>query len=237
MSKRRTPKHRLSCRRQDPREKSPRVVKSQKSIRPASSNVFQKIEMRQPLGGDEVKAISALRSLLRKKKRVVVISGAGISVNAGSESFLLPSSQRVLTVVSKFLIFKQYGSQPEPLLTYLFTTRRSRPTAFIPWSATCRASLPRRSLPHFIVSWTDSPMTVVSCDITRRTLTASNVVFPICGKRLCSSTAESIRRNVSFATGMVHSCLSGSVGQTSQTVIAATRLRWSENGWGNDDLA
>ncbi len=89
MSKRRTPKNRLLCRRQDPTEKSPRVVKSHKSIRPVSSNVFQKIEMRQPLGGDELKAISALRSLLQKKNKVVVISGAGISVNAGSKSFSL----------------------------------------------------------------------------------------------------------------------------------------------------
>jgi len=237
MSKRRTPKNGLSCRRQDPTEKSPRVVKSQKSIRPPSSNVFQKIEMRQPLGGDEAKAISALRTLLRKKKKVVVISGAGISVNAGSESFLLPLVSASLMVVAKFLIFKQYGSQPKPLLTYLFTTRRSRLTVFTPWSATCRASPPRRSPPHFIVSWTDSPITVVSFDITRRTLTASSVDFPISGRRLCSSTAESIKRNVNFAAGMVHSCLSGSVGQTCQTAIAAKRLRWIENGWGNDDLA
>ncbi len=95
MSKRRVPKNKLPRRRQDPTERSPRAVKSQKSILPASSNHSKKIEVRQPLGGNEAKAISALRSLLRKKKKVVVISGAGISVSAGSESFFLLRSQRV----------------------------------------------------------------------------------------------------------------------------------------------
>lgn len=89
MSNRRTPKNKLPHRRQDHTEKSPRVLKSQKSIRPAPSNVFQKIKIRQPLSGDEAKAISALRSLLWKNKKVVVISGAGMSVNAGSESLFL----------------------------------------------------------------------------------------------------------------------------------------------------
>lgn len=93
MSKRRIAKNKLLIRRQDSSEKSLRAIKLQKHIRPAPSTVL--IEVGQQLDGDETKAISALRSLLRKKKKVVVVSGAGISVNAGSESFLLLRPQRV----------------------------------------------------------------------------------------------------------------------------------------------
>ncbi len=78
-----------TSRRQGPSEKSPPVMKTKKTIRPEPANVFQKIEIKQPLGGDEAKAISALRSLLQKKRKVVVISGAGMSVNAGSEPLSL----------------------------------------------------------------------------------------------------------------------------------------------------
>ncbi len=86
MLKRRTAKNKLASERRALLEKPSRVVKSKKSIWPAPSKIFQRIKIRQPLSGDEAKAVSALRSLLQKKKRVVVISGAGISVNAGSES-------------------------------------------------------------------------------------------------------------------------------------------------------
>ncbi len=60
MSRRRTAKDKLSSGRQDPPKKSPRVVKSKKSIRPAPSNVFQSIEITQPLSGNGATAISCL---------------------------------------------------------------------------------------------------------------------------------------------------------------------------------
>ena len=53
------------------------------------------IKFRQPLSDDKLKTVSALKSLLQKKQKVVVISGAGISVNAGSESLLVVRSPRV----------------------------------------------------------------------------------------------------------------------------------------------
>lgn len=93
MSKCRIAKNKLLIERQDSTEKSLPTIKLQKHIRPAPSTVL--VEVGQQLGGDETKAISALRSLLRKKKKVVVVSDAGISVNAGSEFFLLLRPQRV----------------------------------------------------------------------------------------------------------------------------------------------
>lgn len=95
MSKCRTIKKKLPSQQRTTPEKPPRVVKSKKSIWPVPSKVFQRIHIRQPLSGDEAEAIFALRSLLQKKKRVVVISGAGISVNAGSKSPLVFRSPQV----------------------------------------------------------------------------------------------------------------------------------------------
>ncbi len=44
------------------------------------------------MSGDETVAVSALKSLLQEKQKVVAISGAGMSVNAGSEFLLLLSA-------------------------------------------------------------------------------------------------------------------------------------------------
>jgi len=140
-------------------------------------------------------------------------------------------------VVSKFLIFRPYESRRELLLTYLCTTRRWPLIVFIRWSAIYRGFLSGRSPLLFIVSWTYSSATVVSLGTIRRTLTVSSIVFPISGKRRYSSTAESMRRCVSTAAGMDHSCLTGSVGQIPQTVIGAKTLSWSETGWENDNVA
>jgi len=60
MSKRRTAKDKLSSERQDLSEKSSRVMKSKKFIRSASSNVFQSIEITQPLSGNGATTISCL---------------------------------------------------------------------------------------------------------------------------------------------------------------------------------
>ena len=60
-------------------------------------------------------------------------------------------------------------------------------------------------------------------DITRRILTASSTIFPISGKRPCSSMVESTRRCVSIVAGMDLWFPTGSVGQISQTVIQTWR--------------
>ncbi len=60
MSRRRTAKDKLSSERQDSSKKSSRVVKSKKFIRPAPSNVFQSIEITQPLSDNEATTISCL---------------------------------------------------------------------------------------------------------------------------------------------------------------------------------
>ena len=62
------------------------------------SKVFKSIETRHPLSGDGAKAVSALKLLLQKKKHIIVMSGAGISVNAGSKSSSLPHFLQVLTM-------------------------------------------------------------------------------------------------------------------------------------------
>ena len=76
-------------------EKPSRVVKSKKPIWPAPPKIFHRIESRQPLSGDEAQTVAPLRTLMQKKNKVVVISGAGIFVNAGSESLLVLLASRV----------------------------------------------------------------------------------------------------------------------------------------------
>ena len=107
-------KKNLPNQRQDLEEKFPRDAKSKKSIRPAPSNVSQTIEVEPPLSRHEAVAVSALRSLLQKKQKVVAISGAGMSVNTGSEFlpfFLVSRSLKLLD--AKFRIFTPYESQRE----------------------------------------------------------------------------------------------------------------------------
>ena len=92
----------------------------------------QTIEVRQPLRGDEVVAVSASKSFLQKKQKVVAISGAGMSVNTGSEFlpfFLVSRSLKLLD--AKFRIFTPYESQREFLLIFLSTTRQSTLIAFM----------------------------------------------------------------------------------------------------------
>ena len=60
-------------------------MNSKKLKRPDPWKSLQTIKMSQPWFGDEMKAVSALRLLLQERKKVVVISGAGLSVNAGSK--------------------------------------------------------------------------------------------------------------------------------------------------------
>ena len=64
-------------------------MKSKSFNRSASLNVSQSIEITKSLKSNEAKTISVLRSLLQRTKKVVIISGAEISVNADSESLLL----------------------------------------------------------------------------------------------------------------------------------------------------
>lgn len=70
-------------------------MKSKKSIWPMPSKAVQRIQIRQPLSSDEAEAGFSLRSLLQKNKKIVGISGAGISVNAGSEFPSVLRSPRV----------------------------------------------------------------------------------------------------------------------------------------------
>ena len=92
----------------------------------------QTIEVRQPLRGDEVVAVSASKSFLQKKQKVVAISGAGMSVNAGSESLLLLLVSRSLTSLdSKFRICTTYEGQREFLLIFLSKTWQSTLIAFM----------------------------------------------------------------------------------------------------------
>lgn len=93
--------------------------------------VFQRIQIGQPLSGEEAEAIFAMKSLLQEEKKVVVISGAVISVKAGSNDVSVPAS---LTVVSKFLVFKPCKIRRGILSIYLFTTHRW----FIRWFARYR---------------------------------------------------------------------------------------------------
>ena len=68
-----------------------RVGKSRRSVRPEHKTASLTIQLTQPVSCDGSQATSVLRSIVQKKKRkeksnVVVVSSAGISVNAGSES-------------------------------------------------------------------------------------------------------------------------------------------------------
>lgn len=79
------PRKRLPCRGPDSRRRDSRTGSMKKRARVRLRQLPQTIEIRRPVDGRESQALSAFGRCLQQGKKIVVVSGAGISVNAGSK--------------------------------------------------------------------------------------------------------------------------------------------------------
>ena len=79
------PRKRLLCRGPNSRRRDSRTGNVRERARARLRQLPQTIEIRQPFDGRESQALSVFGKCLQQGKKIVVVSGAGISVNAGSK--------------------------------------------------------------------------------------------------------------------------------------------------------
>jgi hypothetical protein len=144
------PRKRLPCQGPNSRRGLPQAPNVRDPLRARPWQPPQIVEVQQPLRGHKSQAFSALAEYLQQRKKIVMISGAGISVNASSKSSLLTSIVGKLTCrASKFLTFKRCGSQERSLLIDPPTTCSITRFNTILFFTTSESFLPGRHLQPF----------------------------------------------------------------------------------------